>query len=173
MTSNTKMRLSILASALALVAAAPLAIAQNSGTWYGDMHTDPVTAEGTLTRHSRALMEQKVAAPAATAQDSGTWYGDMHTDPVTAEGLVVRHSRKLMEQKIAASGPTEKLIQLTDGSTVYVFADGKMAMENQYGRAVYMEPGHVMQTRDGKKIAMNGNEVARLDSLIIQNRVGG
>ncbi len=173
MTMNTKIRLTILASAFALVVAAPVAIAQDSGTWYGDWHTDPVTSEGLVTRHSRAIMEKKVATPAATAQDSGTWYGDWHTDPITAEGLVIRHSRKLMEQKIVPSSPSEKLIQLTDGSTVYIFADGKMAMESRFGSAVYMEPGQIMQTKDGKPIVMNGNEVARLDQLLAENRIGG
>ena len=67
----------------------------------------------------------------------------------------------------------EKSIQLKDGSTVHIFADGKMAMENQYGRAAYMAPGHVMQTRDGKQIAMNGNEVARLDQLLSEHYIGG
>ncbi len=104
MTINTKTRLSILASALALVVAAPVAIAQDSGTWYGDMHTDPVTAEGLITRHSRELMERKIAAPAAIAQNSGTWYGNMHTDPVTAEGLITRHSNALMEKTIVTNG---------------------------------------------------------------------
>ncbi len=66
----------------------------------------------------------------------------------------------------------EKSIQLKDGSTVHIFADGKMAMQ-QYGRAVYMEPGHVMQTKDGKQLAMNGNEVARLDQLLSKNNIGG
>lgn len=178
MSINTKLRLTILASAFALVAAAPVAIAQDSGTWYGDMHTDPVTAEGLVIRHSRALMEKKtVAAPAAAAQDSGTWYGNMHTDPVTAEGLVVRHSRALMEKKIepgmSAGNLVEKSIQIKDGSTVHVFADGKMAMEDRFGRASYMAPGHAMATREGKTIVMNGNEVARLDQLLSNYRIGG
>ncbi len=177
MTINTKLRLTILASALALAAAAPVAIAQDSGTWYGNMHTDPVTAEGLVTRHSRELMERKIAAPAAVAQDSGTWYGDMHTDPVTAEGLVTRHSRELMEKKIvpskSAGNEVEKSIQIKDGSTVHVFSDGKMAMEDKFGRATYMAPGHVMQTKDGKQLAMNGNEVARLDQLLGKNNIGG
>jgi len=177
MTINTKMRLTIFASALALVIAAPVAIAQDSGTWYGDWHTDPVTSEGLVTRHSRAIMEKNVAASAATAQDSGTWYGDMHTDPITAEGLVTRHSRELMERKIvpskSAGNEVEKSIPLKDGSTVQVFADGKMAMESRFGGAAYMEPGHVMQTKDGKQIVMNGNEVARLDQVLARNRIGG
>ena len=67
----------------------------------------------------------------------------------------------------------EKSIQLKDGSTVHVFADGKMGMENQYGRTVYMEPGHVMQTKDGKQIIMIGNEVARLEQLYSINHTGG
>ena len=67
----------------------------------------------------------------------------------------------------------EKSIQLKDGSTVHVFADGKMAMENNVGRAVYMEPGHVMQAKDGRQIVMNGNEVARLEQLINKDRIGG
>jgi (2Fe-2S) ferredoxin len=104
MTINTKTRLSILASALALVVAAPAAIAQGSGTWYGNVHTDPITSEGLVTRHSRELMETKSAAPAAVAQNSGTWYGNMHTDPVTAEGLTTRHSKALMEKKIVTAG---------------------------------------------------------------------
>ncbi len=73
----------------------------------------------------------------------------------------------------ADANQVEKSIQLKDGSTVHVFADGKMGMENQFGRAVYMEPGHVMDTKDGKKIAMNGNEVARLNQLLSEHYIGG
>lgn len=177
MTINTKMRPSILASALALVVAAPAAIAQDTGTWYGDIHTDPATNEGVSLSHSRALMEQKLAAPAAIAPESGTWYGNIHTDPALTDGVRLSHSRALMEQKIvpnkAAGDPVEKSIQLKDGSTVYIFADGKMAMEDRFGRAAYMKPGHAMQTRDGKTVVMNGNEVARFDQLLSKNRIGG
>lgn len=102
MSINTKIRLTILASALTLVAAAPVAIA-DSGTWYGNIHTDPVTAEGLVTRHSRELMAQKPAAPAMIAPNSGTWYGKVHTDPVTAEGLVTRHSKELMAKTLVPS----------------------------------------------------------------------
>lgn len=73
----------------------------------------------------------------------------------------------------ADANQVEKSIQLKDGSTVQVFADGKMAMEDKFGRAVYMEPGHVMQTKDGTQLAMNGNEVARLDQLLSNNNIGG
>ena len=59
-----------------------------------------------------------------------------------------------------------QITQLKDGSTVHVFADGKMGMEDRFGRATSMEPGHVMNTKDGKTIAMNGNEVARLNNVL-------
>ena len=63
----------------------------------------------------------------------------------------------------------EKSIELKDGSTVYIFKDGKMGMEDKYGRATYMESGHVMETKDGQKITMVGDEVARLSSLLWQD----
>ena len=64
-------------------------------------------------------------------------------------------------------------IQLNNGAMVHVFADGKMAMQDQFGRAVYMEPGQSMQTKDGKQIVMRGNEVARLDQLLSKSYIGG
>lgn len=60
----------------------------------------------------------------------------------------------------------EKSIPLKNGSTVHLFRDGKMAMESAYGHAVRMDPGTVMEARDGQKIAMRGDEVARLDGII-------
>lgn len=67
----------------------------------------------------------------------------------------------------------EKSVQLKDGSTVHIFPDGKMAMENKFGRPTHMAPGHVMETKDGKQIVMKGNEVARLDQLLSAHYIGG
>ena len=67
----------------------------------------------------------------------------------------------------------EQSIQLKDGSTVHIFADGKMGMEDKFGRAAYMEPGHAMETKDGKNIVMIGNEVGRLDRLLNPYLSGG
>ena len=67
----------------------------------------------------------------------------------------------------------EKAIQLKDGSTVHIFPDGKMAMEDRFGRARHMAPGQAMQTRDGQTVVMNGNEVARLDQLLSAHYIGG
>ena len=60
----------------------------------------------------------------------------------------------------------EKSIELKDGSTVYLFKDGKMGMENKLGKVIRMKEGRVMETKDGQRIIMIGNEVARLDSLL-------
>lgn len=66
----------------------------------------------------------------------------------------------------------EKVIELKDGSTLYIFKDKKMAMQDKNGRTTRMEPGHVMETKDGDKIIMIGNEVARLDFLIKHGHQG-
>ena len=63
----------------------------------------------------------------------------------------------------------KQVVELKDGATVYVFDSGKMAMESKYGRAVRMDPGMVMETKDGQKITMVGDEVGRLDSLLWQD----
>ena len=63
----------------------------------------------------------------------------------------------------------KQVVELKDGSTVYVFDSGKMARESKYGRAVRMDPGMVMETKDGQKITMVGDEVARLSSLLWQD----
>ena len=65
-----------------------------------------------------------------------------------------------------------KTVQLQDGSAVYVFKDGRMAMEDKLGRTVAMPEGQAMRTRDGQSMAMVGNETARLDSLK-QMKLGG
>lgn len=67
----------------------------------------------------------------------------------------------------------KQVVDLKDGSTMYVFDSGKMAMESKYGRAVRMEPGTVMETKDGKKITMVGDEVAKLDVLLWEDNRSG
>jgi hypothetical protein len=63
----------------------------------------------------------------------------------------------------------EKVIEMKDGSTLYVFKDGKMSMEDKVGRATRMKQGHVMEAKDGQKFIMVGDEVARLDWLLHGN----
>lgn len=72
----------------------------------------------------------------------------------------------------AEKAGVDKSFVLQDGSTVYIFKDGKMAMEDRMGRTVPMKPGHVMKTKDGQQILMVGNELARLD-WIRKSELGG
>jgi predicted dithiol-disulfide oxidoreductase (DUF899 family) len=69
-------------------------------------------------------------------------------------------------------GNVAQKFDLKDGSTVYVFKDGKMAMEDRQGRTVGMKAGHVMETKDGQKIIMIGNELARLEMIKAEKRGG-
>lgn len=66
----------------------------------------------------------------------------------------------------------EKSIPLKNGSTVYIFKDGKMSMENKTGRVERMKEGEVMETKDGQKIMMHGDEVMRLESVLHADHKG-
>ena len=65
-----------------------------------------------------------------------------------------------------------KKIDLKDGSTLYFFKDGKMSMEDKLGRTMAMKHGVVMETKDGQRLIMIGNEVARLERLKAEERGG-
>jgi len=69
-------------------------------------------------------------------------------------------------------GNVDKSYELKDGSTVYIFKDGKMAMENKLGQVVSMKDGHAMETKDGKKIMMKGNEIWRLEQALHRDHRG-
>ncbi len=73
----------------------------------------------------------------------------------------------------AARAAAKQTIELKDGSKVYIFKDGKMGMENKLGRAVQMKEGMVMETKDGQKIIMHGNEISRLERLLEKDHKGG
>lgn len=60
----------------------------------------------------------------------------------------------------------EKSVELKGGATVHIFADGKMAMENEYGRVDSMEEGHAMEAKNGQEIIMKGNETGRLQMVL-------
>lgn len=60
----------------------------------------------------------------------------------------------------------EQTIPLKDGSTLYIFKGGKMAMENKLGKAMSMKAGEIMETKDGMMIMMHGNELMRLDKYL-------
>ena len=113
MSINTKMRLTILASALALAAAAPAAFAQSAGTTYRGIHTDPGgTPDAPAGRHTQQVMQKQVASY-SVAPDTGTWYKGIHTDPGgTPDAPAGRHTQEVM-QKIAPSGPASAAMQVS------------------------------------------------------------
>lgn len=61
---------------------------------------------------------------------------------------------------------TQQALAMKDGSTLYVFKNGKMAKEDRYGRATYLKQGETLELVGGPKVTAVGNEVARLDVLI-------
>lgn len=72
----------------------------------------------------------------------------------------------------AAAKAAKEMVPLADGGTLYIFKDGKMAQESRFGRAVYLNVGASVSTKDGRNIAITSNEVARLGSLL-QKEHGG
>lgn len=67
---------------------------------------------------------------------------------------------------------SKEVHEMKDGSTIYVFMDGKMAMEDSNGRPTLMKEGVVLETKSGQKLVPNGNEVARLGSLLRKENGG-
>lgn len=57
-------------------------------------------------------------------------------------------------------------IALKDGSTLYVFNDGKMAREDKFGHATPMKKGQTVETKDGRVLTVNSSESARLHRLL-------
>ena len=67
----------------------------------------------------------------------------------------------------------KQVVDLQDGATLYVFQNGKMAVENKYGRAVSTQSGTAVKASDGREITVVGNEIALLDSLLNQGLIDG
>lgn len=65
-----------------------------------------------------------------------------------------------------------KSVPLKDGSTLHQFKDGKMAVENKYGRSVRVKEGTTVVAADGKSIPITSNEIARLSNSIQSHNVG-
>lgn len=65
-----------------------------------------------------------------------------------------------------------RTIPLQDGSIVYVFKSGKMAVQSKLGLAVSTKPGTILKAQDGSDVIMVGNEVAQLDILLKKGMTG-
>jgi hypothetical protein len=77
-----------------------------------------------------------------------------------------------MSAYAADASKVEKSFELKNGSTVYIFKDGKMAMEDKYGRVATMKKGQVMETKDGQRLIMIGNELSRLEAILHNDHKG-
>ena len=71
----------------------------------------------------------------------------------------------LMSSAAVAGLQPVKTYSLQDGGTLYVFDDGKMGVENQYGLVKSVEPGTLLETATGDQITMVGNETGRVRGL--------
>lgn len=71
-----------------------------------------------------------------------------------------------LSSSFATDGEIAKSTSLKDGTTLHVFKDGKMAMEDLNGRPARMAPGEQMKMADGSAVAMVGDEVARLSRVL-------
>jgi len=87
--------------------------------------------------------------------------------------MVVAMSSVAISAFAADQSQVKKSIELKDGSTVYIFKNGKMGMEDKYGRAASMKPGHVMEAKDGTKILMEGNELWRVEQVLDKHIAAG
>ena len=103
MSFNTKIRLTILASAVAL-AASSSAFALDAGKWQGGIHTDPsYGAVDDGARHTKEVMDKQIT-PGRVAQNVGTWQGGIHTD--ASHGAVddrAPHTKEVMDKMVAPS----------------------------------------------------------------------
>lgn len=72
----------------------------------------------------------------------------------------------------AAIQNSSNVYDLKDGGALYVFKNGKMALEDKFGRVSQLKGGEVLETKDGKRITANGNEIAELDFLLLQGHQG-
>lgn len=68
--------------------------------------------------------------------------------------------------EIATSTP------MKDGTILHLFKDGKMAMEDTFGRPSRMDPGVKMTTANGTVITMVGDEVAKLSRVLKAHYAG-
>lgn len=75
--------------------------------------------------------------------------------------------------QLEARQAAKEVIDLQDGSTLYVFDSGKMAVESKYGRAVRTAPGTILKSADGRDIRMVGDEVALLEILLREGSDSG
>ena len=112
MSINTKVRLVLLSSAVALAAATAPAFAGDAGTWQGDFYTAAGgTPDAPAATYSRQVMDKTVEQNRETA--AGTWHGNFYTlAGGTPEAPAATYSKHVLD-KIVTDGTPIQLASLT------------------------------------------------------------
>jgi len=112
MSINTKVRLVLLSSAVALAAATAPAFAGDAGTWQGDFYTAAGgTPDAPAATYSRQVMDKTVEQNRETA--AGTWHGNFYTlAGGTPEAPAATYSKQVLD-KIVTDGTPIQLASLT------------------------------------------------------------
>lgn len=79
-------------------------------------------------------------------------------------------SASAIASEATARREAKEVVELKDGSTLYIFRDGKMAVEDQYGRAKNVRPNSELEAKDGQTFTMQGNEMGRLEQLLNEDK---
>ncbi|MDR3395308.1 MAG: CopK family periplasmic copper-binding protein [Parasulfuritortus sp.] len=90
---------------------------------------------------------------------------------VLATASIVASAAIAPTARIGAFG--EQLVTLQGGSTLHIYKDGQMAVENVYGRPTVVAPGQQLHEKNGTTIAMNSDDIARLEMEQFQQLHGG
>ena len=114
MSINTKARLVLFSSAVALAAATAPAYAGDAGTWQGDFYTAAGgTPDAPAATYSRQVMDKQVEQGGETA--AGTWQGNFYTlAGGTPEAPAATYSRQVLDN-IVTDGTPIQLALLTSG----------------------------------------------------------
>jgi len=103
MSINTKVRLVLLTSAVALAAATAPAFARDAGTWQGDFYTAAGgTPDAPAATYSKQVLDNEAAQSGVTA--AGTWQGNFYTlAGGTPDAPAATYSKQVLDKKVAQS----------------------------------------------------------------------
>lgn len=132
-------------------------------------HTGAVPeAQKSANPKAQAAAEDKHnAKPHGTDKSAQQPEAQKQGNPKSQAAAEARHNAKPHGVNVVKSIPLE------NGSTVLVFKDGKMGMEDKFGRSTRMKPGQLMKAKDGTSLVMVGDEVMRVESLLTDKKGGG
>jgi hypothetical protein len=113
-----------------------------------------------------AAEDKHNAKPHGTSKSATQDEAQKQGSPKSQAAAEATHSAKPHGVNVVKSVPLE------NGSTILVFKDGKMGMEDKNGRSTRMKPGQLMKAKDGTRLVMVGDEVMRVESLLKDQKGG-